>query len=516
MIKKLLFLMSAFFLLLISGHLVFAMPLDCTECENKAAEYQTAVNDTTAVENDVTEGRNLIETGFDDVDAITNDIADFLDTEITKGFLLKGESNCSADSFAIYSIFYFNSEAYCFPSFLTCFQTYDFVNDLSNTYAPIYAANPGLEEVVMLLYSNLDFFGNGVKTLIEKLTVLSEKSSALSLCYSNYPDCNVCTDGCSTTGGLCVNNECLCTESGGCAGGYTCVATLCAEKCTVTADCLEGFECTEGGCVALPPECTVDSDCAEGFFCDANACVAISTPPLECEFDVDCAAGETCAAGVCETSTPECITNADCTAPETCETGFCVIEGMGYPPVETGFTDIADHWAKTYIERLFGAGVISGKTPTIFAPNDPVSRAELTKIGVKAFGHDIAEPRLVFEENAFTDVNESDWFFNYVNIAESLGCVEGYDDNTFRPNTYVQRVEALKIIICLAGMNVDDPAIPQATFPDLIPNAWYTKYVNYAQHANIISGYEDGNFGPANNLLRGEVAKITGLLMFGG
>lgn len=44
------------------------------------------------------------------------------------------------------------------------------------------------------------------------------------------------------------------------------------------------------------------------------------------------------------------------------------------------FTDIETHWAKPYIERCAEAGLVKGRDTDTFAPDEPVSRAELCVI----------------------------------------------------------------------------------------------------------------------------------------
>lgn len=52
------------------------------------------------------------------------------------------------------------------------------------------------------------------------------------------------------------------------------------------------------------------------------------------------------------------------------------------------------------------------------------------------------------------------------------------------------------------------PQKPSMSFPDIKPNDWYYGAVNYITSNNIMKGYADGSFGPANNLGRGQFATI--------
>ncbi|MFA5352525.1 MAG: S-layer homology domain-containing protein, partial [Candidatus Gracilibacteria bacterium] len=49
----------------------------------------------------------------------------------------------------------------------------------------------------------------------------------------------------------------------------------------------------------------------------------------------------------------------------------------------------------------------------------------------------------------------------------------------------------------------------EMNFSDTKKGQWYEKYVAFASSHAIISGYTNGNFGPANSITRAELAKIA-------
>jgi hypothetical protein len=184
------------------------------------------------------------------------------------------------------------------------------------------------------------------------------------------------------------------------------------------------------------------------------------------------------------------------------------------------FTDIVGHWAETYINAIADLGIVSGKTETTFAPNDAITRAELTKIAVKAFNYSV-DP--VVNSTTFGDVSTSAWYAPYIVAARDAGIVQGYEDGTFSPNGLVNRAEALKILIEAAGFtgvteNYDanyasKEDFTYVGFPDVLIGEWFAKYVAYAKDNSIIGGYADGTFGPGNSITRAEVAKIVSLIL---
>lgn len=75
---------------------------------------------------------------------------------------------------------------------------------------------------------------------------------------------------------------------------------------------------------------------------------------------------------------------------------------------EAEFNDISDHWAKNVIEKWQDSGYINGYPDGSFKPNNPVTRAELSKILSSAF--DLQETTTL----TYEDVTNSDWFYPYL------------------------------------------------------------------------------------------------------
>ena len=179
------------------------------------------------------------------------------------------------------------------------------------------------------------------------------------------------------------------------------------------------------------------------------------------------------------------------------------------------FNDILGHWAESYISRITDLGIVSGKTPTAYAPDDAITRAELIKVAVKTFGIPV-DPVATYMP--FNDVYTAAWYTPYIIAAKENGIIQVYG-NEFRPNATINRVEALKILLEAAGFEDIDsnyeinytnkPGWWFVFFRDVLIGEWYAKYVAYAKDFDIVSGYPDGTFGPGSNITRSEVAKIV-------
>lgn len=127
---------------------------------------------------------------------------------------------------------------------------------------------------------------------------------------------------------------------------------------------------------------------------------------------------------------------------------------------DTSFEDVnSEAWYSPYIENLTRLGVVNGYSDGTFKPNNEISRAEIVKIlatlmyeSTGWMGEDpfdienyLEMEQVGFESVNFTDVSESDWFFPYVDLFSRASLVDGYEDQTFRPDQNVTRCELAKL-----------------------------------------------------------------------
>jgi len=111
----------------------------------------------------------------------------------------------------------------------------------------------------------------------------------------------------------------------------------------------------------------------------------------------------------------------------------------------------------------------------------------------------------------FSDVKSSSKYFVEINYLAEQGFFEGYPDGTFKANQDVNRAEALKILLLTSGaVNKDNinEYKEGSEFLDIEDNAWYAPYINYAKQAEIVKGFDDGNFKPGENITLVTALKI--------
>lgn len=76
----------------------------------------------------------------------------------------------------------------------------------------------------------------------------------------------------------------------------------------------------------------------------------------------------------------------------------------------------------------------------------------------------------------YTDVNTNDWYYSYVDKASTKQIVNGYEDNTFRPDNTVSLGECIKMILRYKDINCE-----------LGVNHWADNYIQKAYELGLLS-----------------------------
>ncbi len=174
----------------------------------------------------------------------------------------------------------------------------------------------------------------------------------------------------------------------------------------------------------------------------------------------------------------------------------------GDPVMEFG--DLDEHWAFSYVENLYESGIVTGKSDGLFHPDDFITRAELTKIALLGYEYPVEAE---VNEKPFSDVEIFEWYAPFVAKAKELALVGGYSDGTFKPNTNITRAEALKILAKAGGLDPTLTG-GVSEFSDVPSDAWYYDYVRMAVGMGVVNGYGDGTFRPNAYITRAEASKI--------
>jgi hypothetical protein len=204
------------------------------------------------------------------------------------------------------------------------------------------------------------------------------------------------------------------------------------------------------------------------------------------------------------TTTTDTTTTIDVSTPE----GKAEAAGITVSELNSAvsrYSDIrASHWAAGFLSRLTRDSVLAGYPDGTIKPDTTINRAELAKIATLAFG-------LTTATETFGDVSGSDWFAPYIGALQHANA--SYTTTSrYYPAVGVSRAEAVWVLLKAAGITSIDTAPTIKLFPDVAIGNVYAGAITYAAQNGIISGYENGNFGPTDTLTRAQVAKIVVLI----
>ena len=145
------------------------------------------------------------------------------------------------------------------------------------------------------------------------------------------------------------------------------------------------------------------------------------------------------------------------------------------------YTDVADdYWANTAISTMTGLGIVQGRSTTTFDPKAPITRAQFAAICAR---FDTGKSS---GTQTFTDI-KGHWAEKYIQRAAELGWIKGFEDGTFRPDTYITRAQAMTMINRVLNRIPEDESdlLPgMNVWPDCNPGDWFYLAVQEATNSH--------------------------------
>ena len=187
------------------------------------------------------------------------------------------------------------------------------------------------------------------------------------------------------------------------------------------------------------------------------------------------------------------------TGPENGGYTFTMPEGTVTvsPTIARGltFTDVSPN--AYYYDAVAWAvekGVANGTGDATFTPDRTVSRGEMITFLWRAAGSPAAEG-----ENPFTDVAESDYYYQAALWAVQNGIAKGSSATTFSPLEPVTRAQAVTFQWRASGA----PAVSGHSFDDVPADTYYAQAVAWAAQNQITNGTSQTTFSPLEPISRG-------------
>ena len=106
--------------------------------------------------------------------------------------------------------------------------------------------------------------------------------------------------------------------------------------------------------------------------------------------------------------------------------------------------------------------------------------------------------------NPFTDVKESDWFYDAIRYVNKHELFKGISNTEFAPNSNITR--GMLVTVLFRFSNAIEYS--KATFDDVAKDAYYSEAVAWASKTGIVNGIGNNQFAPDTNITRQDLATI--------
>lgn len=116
---------------------------------------------------------------------------------------------------------------------------------------------------------------------------------------------------------------------------------------------------------------------------------------------------------------------------------------------------------------------------------------------------EIPSSELEFLERTYKDVPKDSWFYSAAEKVTELKYMNGTGNGFFEPYSNVKRSELAQVIYNISDIQYNYEF--QQIFKDVYQNDWYSCAVMWAIKSNIMEGYSDQTFRPDNFVTREEV-----------
>jgi serine protease len=200
----------------------------------------------------------------------------------------------------------------------------------------------------------------------------------------------------------------------------------------------------------------------------------------------------------------------------SCNTSIC---GSGivdaYAAVDAAtpqiFYDVLKgHWAASYIERLYNAGITGGcsTSPLLYCPSNGVTRAEMAVFLLRGIHGSSYAPPPVGASTGFADVPTTHWAAAWIKQLATEGITSGCDASNFCPTRVVNRAEMSVFLLKAKHTSSYTPPLVGAStgFSDVPTTHWAAAWIKQLAAENISTGCGSGAFCPADNVVRDQMA----------
>ena len=210
--------------------------------------------------------------------------------------------------------------------------------------------------------------------------------------------------------------------------------------------------------------------------------------------------------------------------------------------IDIPFTDIDKNaWYYKSLRNVILSGLMNGISETIFDPDNNIKRCDIAVVLKRMFdkleqsvntylktkqsqGYKVKFIDFKGEKDiSYTDIDSGKYYVDSIDFISKLGIINGYEDNSFRPNNNITRAEFATIIartydylreIIDGGIEWVDLestygyTLPYDKFTDVSEDSWYYEFVKKANKLGLMTGDSKELFDPINNITRAECGVV--------
>jgi hypothetical protein len=150
-------------------------------------------------------------------------------------------------------------------------------------------------------------------------------------------------------------------------------------------------------------------------------------------------------------------------------------------PKISDYTDLKNHWVRDIANELKHAQKLENTSK--FLPNTAITRAAFSKYVVNIKGLSLNARNL----KSFSDVSKADPYYSYIQTMASQNLIKGISKDTFAPNGFVTRLQALVVIARLLPEPPASVASSSLPFTDISGYNWAQDSIRKVYYYKIVS-----------------------------
>ena len=110
-------------------------------------------------------------------------------------------------------------------------------------------------------------------------------------------------------------------------------------------------------------------------------------------------------------------------------------------------------------------------------------------------------------EISYTDIADVEWAQKAILELSATGVLNGKGDGIFAPNDYIKREEMVKVLV--NAFKIDIPEERNTGFFDVVPGAWYEKYIAAGVDTGAVKGISEEYFGVGEYVTRQDMVLLA-------